>query len=69
MVGKVDARWREAVRSGQSELHLLDKFTLSVQLQRWVTCRQRKYSWYYLGFISVVKAYMYICTYMYLGVS
>ncbi len=34
LVGKVDENWREAVRSGRSRLHLLDKFTLSVRIQR-----------------------------------
>ena len=36
LVGKADDLWREAVKSGQSSLHLLDKFTLSVQIQRCV---------------------------------
>ena len=37
LVGKADEKWREAVKSGQSPLHLLDKFTLSVRIQRYVT--------------------------------
>ena len=36
LIGKADDLWREAVKSGQSSLHLLDKFTLSVQIQRCV---------------------------------
>ncbi len=34
LVGKVDEDWREAVRGGRSRLHLLDKFTLLVRIQR-----------------------------------
>ena len=36
LIGKADDLWREAVKSGQSSLHLLDKFTLSVRIQRCV---------------------------------
>lgn len=32
LIGKADEQWREAVHSGHSRLHMLDKFTLSVQL-------------------------------------
>lgn len=36
LVGKVGENWKEATRSGQSSIHLLDKFTLSIQIQRFV---------------------------------
>ena len=36
LVGKVNENWREVTRSGQSSLHLLDKFTLSVRIQKYV---------------------------------
>ena len=37
LVGKVDEDWRQAVKNGRSQLHLLDKFTLSVRIQRMLT--------------------------------
>ena len=36
LVGKAGEDWKEATRSGRSSVHLLDKFTLSFQIQRWV---------------------------------
>ena len=38
LVGKAEDDWKEVTRSGQSSLHLLDRFTLSVRIQRWVGC-------------------------------
>ena len=38
-MGKADAEWRAAVKSGHSDLHLLDKFSLSVRIQRLVNIR------------------------------
>ena len=34
LVGKREGGWREAALSESSQLHLLDKFTLSVKIQR-----------------------------------
>ena len=34
LVGKAEENWKEVTRSGQSLLHLLDRFTLSVRIQR-----------------------------------
>jgi vacuolar protein sorting-associated protein 13D len=34
LVGKAEENWKEVTRSGQSSLHLLDRFTLSVRIQR-----------------------------------
>ena len=35
LVGKAGDGWKDAVKSGHSSLHLLDKFTLSFQIQRY----------------------------------
>ena len=35
LVGKVGDQWKDAVKSGHSPLHLLDKFTLLFQIQRY----------------------------------
>ena len=34
LVGKAEEDWKQVTRSGQSSLHLLDRFTLSVRVQR-----------------------------------
>ena len=34
LVGKAEEDWKVVTRSGQSSLHLLDRFTLSVRIQR-----------------------------------
>ena len=44
LVGKVEDNWKAAIKSGYSSLHIMDKFTLSVQIQRLVTPTKCLYS-------------------------
>ena len=34
LVGKAEENWKKTTRSGQSSLHVLDRFTVSVKIQR-----------------------------------
>lgn len=34
LVGKVEDGWKMAIKTGHSPLHVMDKFTLSVQIER-----------------------------------
>ena len=44
LVGKVQDDWKAAIKSGCSSLHIMDKFTLSVQIQRLATPDKSYYS-------------------------
>ena len=38
LMGRLQDNWRHAYARGSSVMHIVDRFSISLQLERWVCC-------------------------------